>query len=455
VRLLTRYLSLRRIQKGAVLIEDNQVAIYHVNEAIIPFSFGKAIYINPRLHSEKEFEEIILHEYVHVRQRHTVDILLGELLCIVSWFNPFSWLMRHSIRQNLEFIADRQVLASGWDKKAYQYHLLKVVGESRYQLVNNFNFSSLKKRIIMMNKSRSARLHLVKFLFIVPLLGVLLAAFRDKVDIHLPAVLFHETATQVNAETMAVEHEPAPVPARTGRMDTLGRPKKDTLRNPSELVKSAKDSAKPMFILDEEEASQDVLKKLSPDKIAFIEVMKTDARVKDFGPRGRGGVVLIYTKAYAPNRKNEITLKDGRKLRYETTDPSSVPARDTLSAPLKDTAHKQDLGAAAASALKAAKDVADTSPWKSIRESLIIVDGKECSYEEVKKIDVNTVESIKILKDRSAEAIYGPKGKQGVMIIELKKSPARRSQTFSITTDKDGITTVRADTIHFGSTANH
>src|SRR5690348_5372051 len=49
VRLLIRYFSLRRIQKGAVLIGDSQVAIYHVNEPIIPFSFGKAIYINPRL----------------------------------------------------------------------------------------------------------------------------------------------------------------------------------------------------------------------------------------------------------------------------------------------------------------------------------------------------------------------------------------------------------------------
>jgi len=457
-RLLIRYLSLRRIRKEAVLIQDSQVAIYHVNEPIIPFSFGKAIYINSRLHSEKEFEEIILHEYVHVQQRHSVDILVGEILCIVSWFNPFSWLIRYSIRQNLEFIADRQVLASGLDRKAYQYHLLKVVGESRYRLANNFNFSSLKKRIIMMNKSRSARLHLVKFLFIVPLLGVLLVAFRDKVDIHLPAAIFHETATPVNAEMVTVENGSAPAAARMAGVDTLGRPKKDTLRKPEDLVKALKDSiTQPMFIIDEVEAPQGALKKLNPASIAFINVLKNDAKAKDFGPRARAGVVLVYTKAYAPNRKSEITLIDGKKIRYETSDPSIAPARDTLPAPLKDTAHVNlglsDLGFAEAAAIKAARDVADTSPWKSVRESLIIVDGKECSYEEVKKIDVNEIESINIIKKKSAEAIYGPKAKEGAMIIKLKKSPARRSQTFSITTDKDGTATTKVDTIHVGSLA--
>jgi BlaR1 peptidase M56 len=180
IRVLVRWLSLVRIRKSATLVEVEGMTIYEVGEDIRPFSFGKGVYINPQLHTEKEWEEIILHEYVHIRQNHTLDILLAELVCILNWYNPFSWLMRRSIRQNLEFIADRQVLSSGVDRVGYQYHLLKVLGEPRYRLANNFNFSSLKKRIIMMNKMRSARLHLVKFLFVVPLAAVLLVAFRDK-----------------------------------------------------------------------------------------------------------------------------------------------------------------------------------------------------------------------------------------------------------------------------------
>lgn len=185
IRFAVRWCSLYAIRRKALLIGDGPIRIFHVGHPIAPFSFGNAIFINPDQHSQNQWEEIILHEYVHIRQRHTLDILFGELLVIVNWYNPFAWLIRHSIRQNLEFIADRAVLETGRDKKDYQYHLLKVVGENRYRIANNFNFSSLKKRIIMMNKMKSTRLHLLRFLFILPLLATLLVAFRDR----LPA--FH------------------------------------------------------------------------------------------------------------------------------------------------------------------------------------------------------------------------------------------------------------------------
>jgi hypothetical protein len=179
-RVIVRWVSLIRLRRKARLIGGNGVKIYQVDGPVIPFSFGNAIYINQNLHTEREWEDIILHEYVHIRQRHTVDILIAELICIVNWYNPFAWLIRYSIRQNLEFIADQQVLDKGVDRKGYQYHLLKVMGEPRYRLANNFNFSSLKKRIVMMNQMRSARVHLLKLLFLLPLAAVLLVAFRDR-----------------------------------------------------------------------------------------------------------------------------------------------------------------------------------------------------------------------------------------------------------------------------------
>jgi hypothetical protein len=117
-RTLIRWASLALVRKQATLITDNGIRIYQVARKIKPFSFGNAIYINPRLHTEKEWQEIILHEYVHIRQRHTIDILLAELITILNWYNPFAWALRHSIRQNLEFIADQKVLDNGVDKKA-------------------------------------------------------------------------------------------------------------------------------------------------------------------------------------------------------------------------------------------------------------------------------------------------------------------------------------------------
>src|ERR1700748_1148347 len=153
VKLAMQMISFVRLKRNAECISDDGTVIYHIDEEIMPFSFGNSIYLNKTLHTEKELEEIIMHEYVHVKQMHSADILVAELFCVLNWYNPFAWLIRHSIRQNLEFIADDNVVRSGIDKKAYQYHLLKVVGIPQYRLANQFNFSSLKKRIIMMNRA--------------------------------------------------------------------------------------------------------------------------------------------------------------------------------------------------------------------------------------------------------------------------------------------------------------
>ncbi|HSC37310.1 MAG TPA: M56 family metallopeptidase [Chitinophagaceae bacterium] len=179
VRLLVLFLSLRRLRRKSVLLgADEQVQLFETDAAISPFSFGRSVYFNAKRHTEEELRQIIRHEYVHVRQRHTIDLLAAELLCLVNWYNPFAWMMRYSIRQNLEFIADNKVVENGMDKKEYQYLLLKVVGIAQYRVANHFNFSNLKKRILMMNKMKSARLNLGRFLFVLPLLAVLLVAFR-------------------------------------------------------------------------------------------------------------------------------------------------------------------------------------------------------------------------------------------------------------------------------------
>jgi hypothetical protein len=180
VKFAIRYLSFLKVRRDALLLADGDTKLYMVDKDIIPFSFGNNIFINNQLQDEAELKEIIRHEFVHVKQKHTHDIIWSELLCILNWYNPFVWLIRKAIRQNLEFIADNKVLEQGFDKKKYQYLLLKVTGNNHFSIANQFNFSSLKKRIAMMNKMKSPRAQLVKFLFIVPLIAVMLLAFRNE-----------------------------------------------------------------------------------------------------------------------------------------------------------------------------------------------------------------------------------------------------------------------------------
>jgi beta-lactamase regulating signal transducer with metallopeptidase domain len=177
-RLLLHVFSFKKMLYKAEQVTTNGMSLYQVNENIIPFSFGNSIFINRHLHSEAELQEIIRHEFVHVKQRHSIDIIWAELLCACNWYNPFVWLLKKSIRQNLEFIADNKVLENGINKKEYQYLLLKVIGNNKYSIANQFNFSSLKKRIAMMNKTKSAKRQLVRLLFLLPATAVLLLAFR-------------------------------------------------------------------------------------------------------------------------------------------------------------------------------------------------------------------------------------------------------------------------------------
>jgi beta-lactamase regulating signal transducer with metallopeptidase domain len=177
-KFIIRCISFYKMRRQAKLVLSGEVRLYQVDKDIIPFSFGNSIFINQQLHNQSELQEIIRHEFVHVKQKHTHDIIWGELLCIINWYNPFAWLIRNAIRQNLEFIADNKVLENGFDKKQYQYLLLKVIGNRHFSIANQFNFSSLKKRIAMMNKMKSARSHLFKFVLLLPLVVVLLLAFR-------------------------------------------------------------------------------------------------------------------------------------------------------------------------------------------------------------------------------------------------------------------------------------
>ncbi|MGZ5134362.1 MAG: M56 family metallopeptidase, partial [Flavitalea sp.] len=145
VRFVIQYFSMLSIRRASQILSDGDIKIYHTDKNIIPFSFGDSIFINKNKHTPKDLSEIIRHEFIHVKQKHTVDILFSEWICILNWYNPFAWLIRHDIRQNLEFIADDKVLQNGIEKKEYQYILLKVVGIHKFGIATNFNYASLKK----------------------------------------------------------------------------------------------------------------------------------------------------------------------------------------------------------------------------------------------------------------------------------------------------------------------
>ncbi|PVY43864.1 M56 family metallopeptidase [Pontibacter virosus] len=179
LRLVMQFASLYRIHRASVPASYQGVDFRKVQGISEAFSFWKTIYLNPAQHQSPELESILRHEQIHVNGWHTLDVLLAELSTVFYWFNPGVWLMKKAMKENLEFIADQHVVNAGVDRVAYQYLLLKVVGATQPQIANQFNFPSLKRRIAMMNKMPTSKANRLRLLVVLPLVTVLLVAFRS------------------------------------------------------------------------------------------------------------------------------------------------------------------------------------------------------------------------------------------------------------------------------------
>ena len=174
-RFMIQLSSIFRLVLKSKSINVDQISIRSLSEPANPFSFWQWIFIYLPGLKEDEKQEILTHEQTHVRQWHSIDVIISEIVNIICWMNPFAWLLKPEIRLNLEYLADHKVMESGTNKKAYQYHLLGLANQNRQTgLYNNFNLSHLKNRIKMMNKRRTSEIGKAKYLLFAPLAGVLL-----------------------------------------------------------------------------------------------------------------------------------------------------------------------------------------------------------------------------------------------------------------------------------------
>lgn len=171
---------------------------------VAPFSWRHYIVLS-RQDLEEYGEEIIAHEYAHIMHKHFRDLLLAEICLLFQWFNPAMWLFRKELKTVHEFEADESVLKAGIDAKKYQLLLIqKTVGTRLYSMVNSFDHSSLKKRITMMLKKKSNPWARLKYLYVLPLAAIAVAAFaRPEISSELDEI----SAVKVNDLTAIVKAE--------------------------------------------------------------------------------------------------------------------------------------------------------------------------------------------------------------------------------------------------------
>jgi cytoskeletal protein RodZ len=192
MNLLLQLITLLYRAYASPVIQDGRFLIVELNGDQAPCSFLNSIFLNPAKYDWDTYNQILLHEKVHVQQRHSLDLLIAELVIVFQWFNPFAWQYRKALEDNLEYLTDDQLLHNPQvEKDSYQLSLLKVSApQFPLHLTTNYNQSLLKKRIAMMNVKKSNVHTAWKYGFLLPVL-VLLVCLLNK-----PAAVAQEPVAQ-------------------------------------------------------------------------------------------------------------------------------------------------------------------------------------------------------------------------------------------------------------------
>ncbi|MFD2572523.1 M56 family metallopeptidase [Spirosoma soli] len=171
--------SIRRMINRSTHEQYDDFTLVRNESVASPFSFFDWVVLNPNYHAPEELEQILRHERVHVRERHSLDMVGAELVCIFFWFNPAAYLFRNLLQQTLEFSADRAVLAEGVDAQAYQYNLVKVsLSTGQPVIINRFSGPTLRQRIRMMNQQPSKSIGGLRYGLWLGLMGIMALACR-------------------------------------------------------------------------------------------------------------------------------------------------------------------------------------------------------------------------------------------------------------------------------------
>ena len=403
-----------KLEKGVTLVVHNQ--------EIVPFSWMKYIVIS-RKDLEENGREILIHEMAHIHHRHSVDLLVADICIFFQWFNPGAWLLKQELQNVHEYEADETVINEGVNAKEYQLLLIKkAVGTRLYSMANSFNHSKLKKRITMMLKEKSNPWARLKYLYVLPLAAIAVTAFArpeisEKVE-EISAVKVNDLAEIVEkkSEENVVKE---PIDTTKNKVVVVGyrTEKKDSVLTSGKKkvaisVQGISGEGKPLVIINGKESEREVVNALNPERIESVSVIGPEKAIKIYGEKAKDGVMdikLYSEKKFAP-----------RKIEIEGINKTRLDALNSGAKSWGATFRSADGG-----------------------KPLVIIDGKEATGDDpLANISPDRIRSISVLKDKTALAAYGDKGKNGVIEVNLLVKEEYQARQISIRAINDTVTSI-------------
>ena len=386
---------------------------------IPPFTYFNKLIIPSKIINTPHIQSVIYHEDIHKKELHCIDILLMEIMFLFQWFNPFAWLMRKAVRDNLEFLTDEKVTGI-IDKNEYQLGIVSLAGKNTfYTFPSLSNQSQLKKRIIMMTKNKQSRFQWIRTLAIIPMLALMTVTLSGReIQVIVPEASNLNTTEDKTIKGTVTDENGQPVinaiimlkGSKTGTVTKtdgtyslsnipngsvllfqmfnydskevavnnqnvinvqLKKSTSDAVSDDKSIEFDAKKYDKHYFIIDGK-AYKEVPKEIKQTDIAFVDVYKGQVAIDQLGEESKNGLVIITTKK-------------------ETTPTVTQFDLSTLT-----------------------KNVNNSN-----NQPIIIVDGKQGT--SIKNLDPNTIKSMTVLKDAAAYSVYGEEGKNGVVLIKTKE----------------------------------
>ena len=398
-------------EKVTLIVHDHDIA---------PFSWMKYIVISQK-DLDENGREILIHELAHIQNRHSWDLLVADICIFFQWFNPASWLLKQELQNIHEYEADETVIEKGVDAKQYQLLLIKkAVGTRLYSMANSFNHSKLKKRITMMLKEKSNPWARLKYLYVLPLAAIAVTAFArpeisEKVE-EISAVKVNDLAAIVEkkSEENVVKE---PIDTTKNKVVVVGyrTEKKDSVLTSGKKkvaisVQGISGEGKPLVIINGKESDREVVNALNPERIESVSVIGPEKAIKIYGEKAKDGVMdikLYSEKKFAP-----------RKIEIEGINKTRLDALNSGAKSWGATFRSADGG-----------------------KPLVIIDGKEATGDDpLANISPDRIRSISVLKDKTALAAYGDKGKNGVIEVNLLVKEEYQARQISIRAINDTVT---------------
>lgn len=169
-----------RLRKRYPFTRIDNILFYETTEPGSPFSFFRLIFWNRDIpFNTKEGRQIFRHELYHVEQRHSLDVLVMELVCCLAWFNPFFHLIKKELKAIHEFMADEYAISKN-DRLDYAELLVKhAIRQANTGIPHPFSQHEIKRRIMMITTSNPLRRSggYIRRIMVLPLLMVLFSAF--------------------------------------------------------------------------------------------------------------------------------------------------------------------------------------------------------------------------------------------------------------------------------------